>query len=304
MPIELHVMDQEPPVSKIKLALVGKEKNGKSRLASTGRKVVLVHDFDNRAEVLQGRAGVYCLSYVERQWPMQPEAAQQFLDILGQLETSLDMYDLLSFLNSKGIRTPYDGKVEKGTIIRTNVIDSIQTFGKAFQNYALFGQKDIRREITFSGYKVFLPGGWDAWNAEMIPVDNSVLRLLALPSDTTIILHETAEETADSTSEKPKFTGRIGVFPVRYQRLIKYVNELWRVKLTQVIDGNNKMVYLPRVYPLPTHEFDAATAMFLDPVEYPDITLMISRHEQRVKNNNLLLGQNQAKLPEAVKIKL
>jgi hypothetical protein len=287
MPIEFRSMEHEPPVSKVKLALVGKEKNGKSRLASTGRKPLLVHDFDNRAEALQGIPGVYVISYVEPQWPKQPEAAQQFLDILSKLENSLD----LNKLGFKG--------VPEGTIVRTNVIDSIQTFGKAFQSYALYGQKDIRREITFGGMKVFLPGGWDAWSAEMVPVENSILRLLALPSDTTIILHETSEETADSTSEKPRFTGRTGVYPVRYQRLIKYFNEVWRVKLTQCLDKSNKPTFLPRVYPCPNYEFDAATAMNLDPIEDPDITTMLQKHEVRVK---ALLGNSQKALPAGVKI--
>lgn len=289
MPTELRIMAEEPPVAKLKIALVGKEKNGKSRLASTGRPNVLVHDFDNRAEALQGRKGVYVISYVEPQWPKQPEAAQKFLDNMAKLEDSLDLADL-------GFKCP------KGTLVGTNVIDSIQTFGKAFQNYALYGQKDIRREITFGGMKVFLPGGWDAWNAEMVPVENSVLRMLALPTDTIIVLHETAEETPDSSSEKPKFTGRVGVFPVRYQRLIKYFNELWRVRLTQTTQ-DNKLVYLPKVYPFPTYEFDNATAMLLDPLEDPSIIQMIAKHEQRLKQNGLL-PQNEARkaLPPSVKL--
>jgi inosine/xanthosine triphosphate pyrophosphatase family protein len=292
MPIELRIMSEEPPVAKLKLALIGKEKNGKSWLAASGRRPVLVHDFDNRAEALQGKPGVYVISYVEPQWPKQPEAAQKFLDNIAKLEESLDLSDL-------GFKVP------KGTIVRTNVVDSIQTMGKAFQGYALYGQKDIRREITFGGMKVFLPGGWDAWNAEMVPVENSVLRLLALPTDTTIILHETAEETPDSTSEKPRFTGRIGVFPVRYQRLIKYFNEVWRVKLTQSIGKDNKTAYLPKVYPLPNYEFDAASAMLVDQIEEPNILAMIAKHEQRFaqqpKELQSLPG-TKAQLPAGVKI--
>jgi hypothetical protein len=274
MPIEFRIMSEEPPVAKLKIALVGKEKNGKSRTAATARPNVLVHDFDNRAEALQGLRGVYVISYVEPQWPKQPEAAQKFLDNLAKLEESLDLADL-------GFKCP------KGTIVGTNVIDSVQTFGRAFQNYALYGQKDLRREISFPGMKVFLPGGWDAWNAEILPVENSILRVLALPSDTVIVLHEIAEETPDSTSEKPKFTGRIGVFPVRYQRLIKYFNELWRVKLIQT-SKDNKHVYLPKVFPLPTYEFDCATAMLLDQQEEPSIVEMIKKHESRLKQNGLL----------------
>lgn len=304
MSIELRVMDQEPPVGKIKLALVGHEKNGKSWLTSTGRKRVLVHDFDNRAESLQGKPGVVVISYPDKQWPMQPEAAQKFLDILAQLENSLDLADLIPVLRRIEPTGKYP-EIPKESYIRTNVIDSIQTFGKAFQNYALFGSKDIRRELNIGTQKVLLPGGWDAWNAEMVPVENAILRLLALPSDTIIVLHETAEETADSTSEKPRFTGRVGVFPVRYQRLIKYFNEVWRVKLTQATDPRtNKLAYLPRVYPLPNYEFDCATAMLLDSVEEPNIEAMIAKHEQRLRasGKELPSGDGQKRLTQAVKL--
>lgn len=287
MPIEFHDMAQEPPVSKLKLAIVGHEKNGKSWLAATGRKNVLFHGFDQRAEALSGKAGVFELSYIDPQWPKQPDAAQNFLTNLSRLEESLDLSDL-------GFKVP------KGTLVRTNVIDSVQTFGKAFQNYALYNSKDLRRELTIGSMKVFLPGGWDAWNAEMVPVENAILRLLALPTDTIIILHETAEETADSTSEKPRFSGRVGVFPVRYGRLIKYFNEVWRVKLTQSV-VNNKSAYTPKVYPLPTYEFDCATAMLLDQVEDPNIEAMIRKHENKLL---ALPGpkNNQAALPQSVKL--
>jgi hypothetical protein len=270
MPIERRIMSQEPPVSRLKVAIVGNEKNGKSWLAATGRKNVLVHDFDNRAEALQGKPGVYCLSYVEPQWPNQPDAAQNFLTNLSLLESSLELRNL-------GFDVP------EGNLVQTNVIDSIQTFGKAFMSYALYGNKEIRRVLSFGGktpLQLFMPGGWDAWNSEMVAVENAVLRLLALPTDTIIIMHETAEETPDSTAEKPKFTGRVGVFPVRYQRLIKYFNEVWRVKLTQVVE-NNKSFYRPRVYPQPTYEFDCATALLLDAVEEPNIEAMIRKHESK-----------------------
>lgn len=287
MPLELHNSGKEPPSQKLKLAIVGKEKHGKSWLASTGRKPVLIHDFDGRAESLAGKDGVFVLSYIDPVWPKMPEAAQKFLDILGKLEESLDLSKL-------GFDVP------QGTIVKTNVIDSIHTCGKAFSAYALYGQKDLRREITFGGFKVFLGNGWDSWNAEMTSVENSFLRMVALPTDAIITLHETAEEADDSTSEKPRYTGKVGVYPVRYQRLLKYVNDLWRVKLTQVMSNGNKMAFLPRVYALPTYEFDAASTLLVDAVEEPNIEAML------LKNQNKLRGSESQKkqLTQEVKVKL
>jgi len=288
MPIELRTMSEEPPISKLKLAIVGHEKNGKSRLAATARKPVLFHDFDNRAEALQGIQGVYVASYVDSGWPIQPTGAQDFLTNIAKLEESLSLSRL-------GFKTHPEN------FVRTQVIDSIVTMGMAFQRYAMFTSKDLRRELNIGSQKVFLPGGWDTWNAEMISVENAILRLLALPTDTIIILHETSEESADSTAEKPRFTGRVGVFPVRYQRLIKYFNEVWRVKLTQSV-VNNKAAYLPRVYPLPNYEFDCATTMGLDPIEEPNIEAMIRKHEKKLLASGATLPGPKS-LPSNVELK-
>jgi hypothetical protein len=273
MMIESKIVAEEPPVSKLKLMIVGHEKNGKTRLAATGRKPVLIHDHDNRSEALNGIPGVYVLSYVDPQAPKLPEASQDQLDILDQLEADLD----ISHLVMKGKRL--FPNVPEGTILRTNVLDSIATLGRNFQNYAMYHNPGIRRDISFGKTKVSLPGGWDAWNAETKSVEPLIQRFLALPADTTVIMHESLEETPDSTPENKRLTGRVEIYPNRYQLLLKYFNEVWRVKLTQ-INGR----YVPRVYPLPTYEFDCATALLLDPQEEPNIEAMISKHEARLKN--------------------
>lgn len=284
MTAELFTMSQEPPTAKLKLAIVGREKNGKSQLASTARKPILFHEFDGRKEALSGKQGVFVLEYKDKFWPNQPEAAQDFLTNLSKLEESLDLRSL-------------NPSIKDETIIRTNVVDSIQTFGRAFMQYAMFNSPDIRREMKVGSYKVFLPGGWDAWNSEMMSVENAVLRLLALPCDTIIILHETEEETADSTAEKPKFTGRVSVYPVRYQRLLKYFNDVWRVRLTQTVVGN-KSAYLPKVYPLPSYEFDASSTLNLGPVEDPNIEALIAKGR-----NNLLEAQPPKARPQIAGLK-
>ena len=265
MSTEITDMAQEKPSNKLKLCLVGPEKNGKSRLAATARKPVLVHDHDNRKEALAGIPGVYCISYSDPMWPKQPEAAQEFLDVISKLEDGATLRDL-GFKNAP-----------EGLKPRTNVLDSVATCGKNFQRYALYNSADLRRELTIGPMKIQLPKNFDAWNAEMTSVENAVLRLLALPMDTIVILHETQEEAKDSTAENPKYTGKVSVYPPRYKLLLKYFNEVWRVKLTQSVGANNKLAYLPKVYPLPTYEFDGASALALQSVEDPDITKMLAK---------------------------
>ena len=286
MPIELSNMEEVTEVGKMKLAIVGYEQNGKSRLAATARKPVLVHDFDNKRESLRGLPGVYVMSYVDPVWPNQPTAAQDFLTTIGKLENSLDLFDL-------------GFKVAKGTYVKTNVVDSMQTLGKAAQNYAMHNSPGLRREITFGGHKVFIPSGWDAVNAEMKEVENFVLRLMALPTDTIIILHETSEEADGSTPEKKIYTGRADVYPPRYRMMLKYFPEVWRVKLTQVVEGN-KVYFAPRVYPLPNSEFDSGTTMMLNAVEEPDIQKMLDSHNLKTKQASVAIAtKNQQALTAA-----
>jgi hypothetical protein len=292
MATEYTVMENEPPTSKNKIALVGGEQNGKSWLAATARKPVLFHEFDGKKESLRGKKGVYVISYIDPKWPQQPTAAQDFLTNITKLENSLDLHEFFF-------------EVPKGTFVKTNVVDSIQTCGKRAQDYAMYNNKDLRREITFGGHKVFIPSGWDAVNSEMAEVENFVLRLLALPTDTIITLHETDEKAADSTPEKPKYTGKIDVYPPRFRMLLKYFPEVWRVKLTQCVGAGNQLRYLPRVYPLPNYDFDSGTTMLLDPIEEPDIEAILRKHEQRfLQSNKGLLPQNEAKkqLTNAVKL--
>src|SRR6267142_1059978 len=218
MPTEYTVMESEPPTTKTKIALVGAEQNGKSRLAATGRKPILFHEFDRKKESLRGLPGVYVISYSDPAWPLQPTAAQDFLTNISKLENSLD-------LSTLGFKVP------PGTLVKTNVVDSVQMLGKVSLNYAMYNSPSLRREISFGGHKVFFANGWDAINSEMSEVDNFVLRLLALPTDTIVVLHETEEKAPDSTPEKPKYTGRVDVYPPRYRMLLKYFPEVWHVKL-------------------------------------------------------------------------
>ena len=62
------------------------------------------------------------------------------------------------------------------------------------------------------------------------------------------ILHECMEEDERSTQENPIYTGKIEVYPRRYNSLLMYFNEVWRLRretgrvpIIQV-DPDNKFV--------------------------------------------------------------
>lgn len=276
--IEARNMTLESPTDLLHVALIGPENNGKSVLATTAPGNKLFLDFDQKRTAIAGRAGTYAITFKDPQWPKMPEAAEEVLDIMTGLEKSLDLSNLC---DKKGAKIFPEAK--EGTRVDNLIFDSMSSFGKIIMSYELYNNADLRRELKIGpNMAVHVPKNFDAWNAEMGGVEKVVMRAFALPINIFCIFHERAEEANDSTVEKPKFTGRVTVFPVRYKDLlIKYFTDIWRVRLTPV-PGQTGVVYLPRVYVLPDFALDSGTSMKLDAVEEPDIQKMILKHKSRV----------------------
>ena len=277
--IDAKSMESEVATDILHVAVVGPENNGKSILCSTAPGVKLFLDFDQKKQVLSGRKDVYAITFKNAQGGyMLPDAAEEVLDIMTGLELSLDLYNLK---DKKG--TKLFPEVPEGTKINNLVFDSMASFGRVIMAYELYNSNDLKREIKIGPkLSIHIPKNFDAWNAEMQGVESIVMRAFALPVNVFCTFHERAEETPDSTMEKPKFTGRVSVFPVRYKDLLlKYFTDIWRVKLTQVINGN-AVQFLPRVYVLPDFSMDSGTSMKLDAIEEPDISKMIAKHRSRI----------------------
>lgn len=259
--IEKVSMTQATPFDRLQLAIIGPEKGGKSRLAATGRKGVLFADTDGRRASLAGIKDVYAATLTDKGGYMMPTAFSELIDLVVELEKSRKLTDL-GFTPSSG----------GATEVKTFVFDSIQTVAKAAMAYALYNNKDLRRDISIGGkMNISMSRSYDGWGAEMGMVEQLVTRTLAIPDlDVIIILHETLEEAADSTEEKPRYTGKIGIYPPRYKRLLKYFNEVWRVTRDQNI---------PRVQVIADYSFTAATNLNLDAnsVDKPDIAYLINK---------------------------
>lgn len=272
--IEASILEKESPSSYLHVAVVGPEKNGKSVLFSTARKPALDLDYDKRRNALAGKKGVYALTLSDPKYPAIPTVMDDAGDIISSLERSLDLSEIV--VGGK-IQFP---EVPKGTMLRSLAFDSISSKAKCAMSYVLYGNRDLRREVTVKDMIFYNPKGWDAWRSEQAAVEALIMRAFALPLDVYCMFHEVAEEAPGSTDEKPMYTGRISIYPARYRSILKYFNEVWRVKLEPVSDGNG-LRYLPRVHPLPDYAFDAATTMRLDATEEPDIEKMIAKHEER-----------------------
>lgn len=284
MPVEMVNVENISAFELLRLALVGEEKSGKSRLAATSRKPVLFLDFDCRREAVAGIPGVYAISFRDAKFPKIPDAAPACLSVLTALEQSLDL-SKLSIKMPDGLEARINPPPPPETMVKTIVCDSISTMSRAFRDYALAQNRDLRREISIGATKVYFVNGWDSWNAETGAMEPVIMRLLALGVDVILIYHEAKEQAEDSTEDSPKYTGKTTVYPVRYRSLLKFMNEVWEMKLVQKpVVEENKTVYkmLPRVYPLPTSNFQASTALMLDSEEEPNIEAMIAKHSARV----------------------
>lgn len=281
MPIDMVSAVDIEPFEHLRLAIVGAEKSGKSRLASTGRKEVLFLDFDQRKESIAKIAGVHAISFRDAAFPNTPDAAPICLSVMSALEQSLDLSKLSIIVPGLSGEKKAFPNLKPETMVKTIVFDSIFSMAECFRRYALATNKDLRREISFGTTKVYMVNGWDSWNAETGATVPIIMRALALGVDVILILHEMLEQSEDSTDENPKFTGRTSVYPRRYQQILKNFNEVWRMKLTQVpVLEDNKTVYkfIPRVYPLPDAQFNAASALLIGAVEEPNIEAIIARH--------------------------
>jgi hypothetical protein len=285
MPVQLYAAAESDPADKLKVLLVGREKHGKSWLATTARPPVLIVDTDGRAEAILGRRpSVYVISLSDPPMPQAPTAAPAVVDIVAQLERDRDLakLELRCGLDPSGKQIIAKLPCPAGTIVKTLVFDSITTLGRVFANYALFMNKSIRREVTIGNSAIHFPSGWDGWEAEARSVESLILRALAIPDlDVICTIHAVAEEAPDSTPETPRYTGRLDVYPNRYRRLVKYFNEVWLVKLMPASGG----IMLPKVFTKPHSDFDCATSLQVDPVEEPDIGRILDKHYSRRGKN-------------------
>jgi len=269
-------MENETAAEHFHVALVGPENNGKSILGTTAPGVKLFFDYDQKKQALAGKKDTYAITFKDPGWPKMPEAAEEILDMLNGLESC--WFDL-SQLKDKRNQLVFPELQGKKTIVENVMHDSMASLGRILMTHELYHSPELRRSLKIGpNMEVHTPRGFDAWNAEMAGVVQIVLRTFSWPVNVFCMFHEQDEESPDSTAEKPKFTGRISVYPVRYRNLlIKYFTDIWRVKLTQV--GG---VTIPRVYVKPDWKFDSGTAMLLDPIEEPNIEEMIRKHKSRL----------------------
>lgn len=303
-----HLLQSEPPTEELAMLLVGDKKAGKSWLAATAPGNIFFLEMDRRLAALRAHPNaknIYGLEFSDDTNPnMMPTGFNDLLDILGKLEKSPFLKDIHSTFASCGDKE-----------VNTIVFDSVQTIADSARRYVLYNGGDIAKLFQIGTRTYRVAKSFHAWGGEMEMVTGAILQARALlhckqchksvtyqkdpatgmgqsyHTDKTldashkpepkamnviVILHEAMEQDERSTPENPIYTGKIEVFPRRYNTLLVYFNEVWR--LTR---ENGR---IPKIACDPDGKFvQAATALGIQKVETADISAVL----RQVRNTSV-----------------
>jgi len=234
---------------KLKIAIIGEPKTGKSWLAATAPGPVFVADFDGRKESLRGKKDVYVKSYTDLN-PSTPIAISAF-------ETDIAMFE---YMEQQGKPIP-----------ATFVCDSMTYMRAACEHELIKQHPAMSRKIKLGTNEIKIPSGWDIINGNRAYMEYIIGRL-SLLGHVICVFHEAAEkDVATSTKEEKKYTGRTTVQPQYLASILSLFNEVWRVSLDY---QNNYIVQIK-----PNNEFLASSTLTLDAVEKPNIQMMLAKHK-------------------------
>jgi hypothetical protein len=238
----------------LKIAIIGKQKTGKSWFAATAPQPIRYYDWDDRAESLEGKSGMYISS--------------------APALTMLDVETDLSVMKANKI---------KGLPLPATVVHDTVTFMK----YAM--ENEIRRQAPnntnlFRGIKVgnstavFVGQGWDVVNGIQRYMKYLIAEYTCLGINQIYVFHERDEkDKAESTAEKTAYTGMLTIDPQYLLETLSLLNEIYHIRVDATKPNQTKYVVECR----PTADITASTTMMLDYTEPPDIMAMIAKHKAK-----------------------
>lgn len=236
------------PTGRLKIAVVGKPKSGKSTICTTARTPMLYYDWDDRPESLAGKTGLLVKSRC----------------------TILDVETDLSIMKA--------AKIKKQPLPATICHDTITFMQRAMEDEIFRqGGKDFYKEIKVgNSTSVKVRKGWDTINGIQRLVSYLISEYTSLGVDIIFVFHEKNEKDyAESTKEEAAFTGQITTDPQYLNSALSLFNEVYHV----TVDGNRKYEVECR----PNWKGNWNTTLELDPTEKPDIMAMIAKHEAKRK---------------------
>jgi hypothetical protein len=241
---------------RLKVAICGEKKSGKSKLiADTARKPLLHYDFDDRRESIAGAKDTIIKTLIDSD-SITPQA-------WGILES-----DLSSLEYAK----------RNGTLpLKSLALDSATYLRQIAENQMMKDTNMMRRaKIGLTSYQI--AQGWDAINYVHRMLYTLLRRLFALDIDIYVVFHTRNEkDRVKSTKEETFYTDRLTVDPQNLDVLLPMFNETWRTFVD--LDGNFKLQVKQ------DFRFNAATALKIGQdmgIENPDIQALLQKNAANV----------------------
>jgi hypothetical protein len=241
--------EQIKATDRLKIAILGKPKSGKSWFAATAPGPIRYYDFDDRSESLEGKTNLFILT------------RPTMLDV----ETDLSIFKA--------------NKIKKLPLPATIVFDSVTFMIRALED-------EIRRQAAglFKSIKignnttVYKGKDWDVVVGIQRYIEYLVNELTGLGVNFIFVFHERDEkDTAESTPQETKYTGQITVNPQYLASCLSLFNEVYRVKVDATIPTKTKY----EIQCKPNNDVLASTTMLLDATEEPNIMSMIAKHKAK-----------------------
>jgi hypothetical protein len=230
---------------RLKIAIMGTPKSGKSWLAATAPGPIRYYDFDDRSESLEGKTNLFILS--------KPT--------MLQVETDLS---IMKANKIKGLPLP-----------ATVVFDSVTFMNRAMEEEIFRQDSKLYRSIAVgNSTSIKIRNSWDVINGIQRYVEYLIAEFSGLGVNIIFVFHEKDEkDKAESTATETKYTGLITVDPQYLSNSLSLFNEVYRI----TVDGNKKY----KVTCKPSWDVKASTTMLLDAEEAPNIMDMIAKHKAK-----------------------
>lgn len=234
------------PTGRLKIAIVGKPKSGKSTLASTARTPMLYYDWDDRPESLAGKQGLLVKSRSN----------------MEEVETDL------SILKA--------AKLQSKPLPSTIVHDTVTFMQRAMEDEIFRqGGTSMYREIQVGkSTKVKIRKSWDVINGIQRYLGYLITEYTALGVDLIFVFHEKNEKDyTESTPEETHYTGQLTTDPQYLSSSLSLFNEVYHIK----VEPNG--VYVCECKPNLYGNWN--TTLLIDKTEPPNILKMIEKHESK-----------------------
>lgn len=236
---------------KLKIAIVGKPKTGKSWMAATAPGPIMYYDFDGRAASLAGKQNVMIKTVVD--------AKQNSPTAMKEVEKDLAAFKYAK-LNGKPIPPTY-------------VFDSITYMKKAMENELISQEPSLGRSVKLSVSNHFkIAAGWDAING-VRGYCEYIFNEFSQLGNIIYVFHQRDEKDRDkSTKTETAYTGRQTVDPQYLETILALFNEVFFIE----VDPYSKKF---EVTCRPTSDYGASTTMLLGEKETPNISDMMNKHQ-------------------------